>query len=231
MKTLGVIGGVGPESTQQYYREIIRLYRDRAGDGSYPQFVINSIDLKAEIELVIANDRAGLTRFMVAEIEKLAGAGAQFGIVASNTPHLVFDEMKAASSIPLISIVETACAEAKARNLRRPALFGTSFTMEGDFYARVFAREKIELIIPAPDDRAFIHDKYMNELVPGIFLPETKAGLLAIVDRMKQTRQIDSVILGGTELPLILREPEPNGIPFLDTMKIHVAAAVEEMFR
>jgi aspartate racemase len=83
--------------------------------------------------------------------------------------------------------------------------------------------------VPSPDDQNYIHDKYFNELIPGKFLPETRAGLLAIVDRMKAKRDIDGVILAGTELPLILRDPDHNGIRFLDTTKIHVEAAVAEM--
>ena len=103
------------------------------------------------------------------------------------------------------------------------------YTMRADFYPKVFKREGIELHVPDTRDQDYIHDKYMNELVPGKFLPETRAGLLAIVDRMKATTDIDGVILAGTELPLILRDPDHNGIPFLDTTKIHCEAAVDQM--
>jgi len=101
--------------------------------------------------------------------------------------------------------------------------------MRATFYPKVFAREGIDLVVPNADDQDYIHDKYMNELVPGKFLADTRAGLLAIVDRMKTTDDIGGVILAGTELPLILRDPIYNGIPFLDTTKIHVEAAVDQM--
>ena len=101
--------------------------------------------------------------------------------------------------------------------------------MQATFYPKVFARDGIELLVPDLHDQDYIHDKYMNELVPGKFLADTRAGLLAIVDRMKATSDIDGVILAGTELPLILRDPIHNGIPFLDTTKIHVEAAVAQM--
>jgi aspartate racemase len=101
--------------------------------------------------------------------------------------------------------------------------------MQADFYPKVFAREGVELVVPEMHDQDYIHEKYMNELVPGKFLPETRAGLLAIVDKMKTTNGIDGVVLAGTELPLILRGPEYNGIPFLDTTQIHVEAAVAQM--
>jgi aspartate racemase len=229
MKTLGMIGGIGPESTVEYYRTIIALYREQAGDGSYPQFIINSIDLKREIELVSAGDAKATTDYLLDEVAKLAGAGADLGIIASNTPHIVFDEIAARSPIPLISIVEVAVKVAKDRGWKRSALFGTRFTMNGRFYPDVFAREGITLVVPNPDDAAYIHDKYMNELVNGNFLPEIRARILEIVDRMRQSSGIDSVILAGTELPLLLRDPEYNGIRFLDTMRVHAEAAVRRM--
>jgi aspartate racemase len=138
MKTLGIIGGVGPESTIEYYRTIIALYRARKPDGSYPQFIINSIDLKKEMEFVVRNDVAGLAFSIAVEIEKLACAGAEIALIASNTPHLAFEEIAAQSAIPLISIVETACAAAAASKLKKLALFGTRFTMQGVFYPKIF---------------------------------------------------------------------------------------------
>jgi aspartate racemase len=246
MKTLGMIGGVGPESTIDYYKNIIALYRERQRDGSYPQFVINSIDLKKGIDFMNANNLAGMANYLLEEIMKLPRAGADFGIIAANTPHIVFDDIAPKSPIPLISIVEATCAAAKVRGLKKLALFGTKFTMQSDFYQKVFKREGIDLIVPESKDQDYIHEKYFSELVPGNFLPETRAGLLAIVDRMKAkidppspnaspartygAAGLDGVILAGTELPLILRGESHNGIALLDTGKIHCQAAVDAMF-
>ena len=230
MKTLGIIGGLGPESTIDYYGKIIALYRERTGDGSYPQFIINSINMKKGLDFMEANNLAGMAEYLLEEIGKLARAGATFGLISANTPHIVFDEVASKSPIPLISIVEATCTAAKALKLRRLALFGTRFTMQGTFYPKVFSHEGIELVMPDAKEQAYLHDKYLNELVPGKFLSETRAGLLAIVDRMKAKSNIDGVILAGTELPLILRESSHKGVPFLDTTKIHCQAAVEEMF-
>ena len=229
MKLLGIIGGVGPESTVEYYKNIIALYRERRRDGSYPHFIINSIDLKTGLDFMAVNNLAGMADYLVDGIGKLARAGADFGLIAANTPHIVFDDVAPKSPIPLISIVEATCAAAKTRKMKRLSLFGTRYTMQGTFYQKVFSREGIELVVPEAQDQDYIHDKYLNELVPGKFLPETRAGLLAIVDRLKARIDIDGVILAGTELPLILRDESHNGIPFLDTMKIHAEAAVAEM--
>jgi aspartate racemase len=229
MKTLGIIGGLGPESTIDYYGRIIALYRERTGDGSYPQFIINSINMKKGLDFMEANNLAGMADYLLEELGKLARAGATFGLISANTPHIVFDEVALKSPISLISIVEATCAAAQARKLKRLALFGTRYTMQATFYPKVFSREGIELFVPGPEDQTYIHDKYLNELVSGRFLPETRAGLLAIVDRMKEKHDIDGVILAGTELPLILRDREHTGIPFLDTTQIHCEAAVTEM--
>jgi aspartate racemase len=235
MKTLGVIGGIGPESTIEYYRHLIAGYRAHVPDGSYPAIVINSINMRTLLDMVEADDRIGMVVFLVGEIHKLARAGAQFGLLAANTPHIVFDELHRQSPIPLVSIVEATCEAAKALGLTRLGLFGTRFTMQGDFYPRIFSREKLALVVPREQEQTYIHDKYMNELVKGIILPQTREGLLSIVERMKEQDHIEGLILGGTELPLILgdvngRDVTERGIPFLDTTKIHAQAALARMW-
>jgi aspartate racemase len=231
MKTLGMIGGVGPESTIDYYKNIIAMYRERRPDGHYPQFVINSIDLQKGIDFLDANNLAGMSEFLLAEIQQLPRAGADFGIIAANTPHIVFDDIAPKLPIPFISIVEASCDYAKARGLKRLALFGTRYTMQADFYQKVLRREGIELVVPEAKDQEYIHEKYFAELVPGIFLPETRANFLAIVDRMKAKIEIEGALLAGTELALILRQESHNGIALLDTGKIHCQAAVDEMLK
>jgi aspartate racemase len=226
MKTVGIVGGIGPESTIEYYRLIIASYREQKQDGSYPSIVINSIDLKKMLDLVAANELAQLTGYLVGEVHRLARAGADLGLLASNTPHIVFDELRRRSPIPLVSIVEAACEAAKALGLKRVGLFGTRFTMQGRFYSDVFSRQGIALVVPDLDEQAYIHDRYMSELVNGIILPETRERLLAIVDRLKEQQGIQGLVLGGTELPLILGDVRDRGIPFLDTTRIHVQRVV-----
>ena len=226
MKTVGIIGGIGPESTVDYYRLIVAGYREQKRDGSYPSILINSIDLKKVLELIGANEFGRITEYLVGEVEKLARAGADVGLLASNTPHVVFDDIRRQSSIPRLSIVEAACGAAKALGLKKVGLFGTRFTMQGRFYPDVFSQAGITLAVPKLDEQAYIHDKYMREFVNGIIVPETRARLLAIVDRLQEREGIHGLILGGTELPLILRDVPDRGIPFLDTTKIHVEQIV-----
>ncbi len=229
MKTIGIIGGLGPDSTIEYYRSLIAMYRERKQDGSYPSIIINSIDLQKMLSLIEANELADVTEYLVDEVRKLARAGADFGLLAAGTPHIVFDDISRQSPIPLISIVEATCAKAKTLKLKRVGLFGTRFAMQGHFYQDVFSREQIELAVPGKDEQDYIHDKYFGELVRGIILPETRERLLTIVNRMKARDEIEGLILGGTELSLILRDGAATGIPFLDTTQIHVEAIVVEL--
>jgi len=229
MKTLGIIGGIGPESTIEYYRQLIASYRQRKQDGSYPLIIINSIDMKKMLDLIVANELVRLTKYLVGEVQNLAKAGADLGLLASNTPHIVFDELSGQSPIPLLSIVEAACQATKKLGLKRVGLFGTRFTMQARFYPDTFSKEGITIVVPGVEEQAYIHDKYMSELVNGIILSETRERLLAIADRLKTQEGIEGLILGGTELPLILQEESYSGIPFLDTTRIHVDCAVAQM--
>ncbi len=229
MKTAGIIGGIGPESTLVYYRSIVAAYRETRGDGSYPSVLINSIDLKKMLDLIGADRLADLTAYLGAEIHKLARAGADFGLLAANTPHVVFEPLRRDSPIPLISIVEVTWRAAQAQGLRRLGLFGTRFTMQGRFYPEVFLKSGIALVAPGPGEQAYIHEIYMSELVNGIFRPETRSRLLAIADRLRAQEKIDGLILGGTELPLILRQADAPGIPLLDTTNLHIEQVVRQL--
>ena len=229
MKLIGMIGGTGPESTIDYYRLFIATYQERKPDGSYPLLLINSIDLTKLLKLVSANDLAALTTYLLQEIHRLAQAGATMGLLASNTPHIVFDDLQQVSPIPLISIVETTCQAAISQHLKRVGLFGTRFTMQGGFYQKVFAREGIDLVVPEMADQEYIHTRYLTELVKGVFRAETRECFVAIARRLREQRGIEGLILGGTELPLLLRDASGVDMPLLDTARLHVERAVSEL--
>lgn len=229
MKTAGIIGGLGPESTIDYYRLIIAAYRERKQEDSYPSLIINSVSLSKVRDLITEHRLPEVTQYLSAEVNRLAAAGADFGALSANTPHIVFDDLRRQSTLPLISIVEATCAAAEARGMKRVGLLGTRFTMQGRFYSDVFDRAGITLIAPSAEEQDYIHDKYLSELVNGIFLPETRERLLAIVELMSTRDGIEGLILGGTELPLILRAEKHGEVPFLDTTKIHVEEIVSRL--
>ena len=229
MKTLGIVGGIGPESTIEYYRFILEGYRKRLGDRSAPHIVIDSIDVNRAIAMLDVDDLAGVAGYLAASVQRLVRAGAEVGLMAANTAHIVFDAVQARSPIPLISIVQAACDHAKESGLRRLALLGTGFTMRARFYPDVFARAGLELVTPAETERSLIHEKYIDELLKNHFLPETRESILSIVNRLRAEERVEAVVLAGTELPLLLRGAEPPGLPFLDTTLIHVERAVAEL--
>jgi aspartate racemase len=225
--SLGLVGGLGPESTIDYYRRILKAWA-RIDPSTAPSIVIDSLDVQRGLRL-IENDWEGLTAYLLASIQRLAGAGADFAAITANTPHLVFDELAARSPIPLISIVEVCAANARRRELRRLALLGTRFTMEAAFYPEVCARHGITVVTPGDADRPWVHQRYIGELLKGNFRDETRAEFVSLITRMRDQEGVDGVILGGTELPLLLAEPVIAGLPLLDTTALHVAALVERL--
>ena len=159
MKKVGIVGGLGPESTIDYYRSLVARYRECVHDGSYPCIIVNSIDLKRMLDGVAEGDLAGVADYLVEAVELLARAGADFGLLAANTPHVVFDEVSRRATIPLISIVEAACAAAKATDRKRLGLFGHRCTMQGRFYPDVFSRAGID---GTPGPRFSVGEEYMR---------------------------------------------------------------------
>jgi aspartate racemase len=225
MKRLGIIGGIGPESTIVYYRAIVAAGGERLGGA--PPILLNSIDVQKVLRLAEDDPVPGLRDYLLSEITVLARAGVSVGLIAANTPHIVFDDVRQQSPIELVSIVEAARDAARERGLTRLALFGTKFTMQGRFYPDVFLPSGIELVSPAADEQAFIHDKYVSELLRNTFLPTTRDHLQRIIQAMKDRDGIDGVLLAGTELPLLLTGDDACGVPLLDTTQIHVTAAVK----
>ncbi|HJY76396.1 MAG TPA: amino acid racemase [Burkholderiales bacterium] len=227
MKTLGIIGGIAPASTIEYYRLLVAGWRERM--PGYPPVLIDSIDLDRVLGMVASQAFGALTDYLSDEIQRLSRAGAHLALLASNTPHVVFDSLRERSPIPLVSIVEATCSAVRALGLKRPGLIGTRFTMQGSFYPEVFSKHGISLLKPSESDQAFIHDKYIGELAKGVFLTETRERILGIAGRMRKELRMDGLILGGTELPLLLRTDSLDGMPLLDTAKIHVDDALARM--
>lgn len=225
--TLGIIGGIAPPSTVDYYRALVDGYREQRPEA-YPPILINSIDLTRLLSLIGDGRMAELVDWLIEEIDRLARAGAGCALLASNTPHVVFEELRARSPLPLLSIVEAAADAAAELGLKDVGILGTRFTMRGTFYPDVFARRGIAVRVPEDDDVAYVHEKYVTELIPARYLPETRAGVLRVVERLAAAGT-DGVLLAGTELPLLLARPAHAGVPLLDTSRIHVRRALVEL--
>ena len=229
MKKPGIIGGIGPESTIAYYRLVIDRFQKKLNTKDYPEMIIHSVNMTEMLDLVFKNRLDELTRFLKERINVLEDAGADFAALASNTPHIVFDRLDASSKMPLVSIVSETCKEIKYKNMQKVALFGTKSTMTAGFYSKEAAIQGIEIIIPKEEDRDFIHEKYMKELIYNNIVPETKTKLVEIVAKLEKEEKIQGLILGGTELPLIIKQSDFSSLEVFDTTSIHVEALVERM--
>jgi aspartate racemase len=228
MRTLGLIGGVGPESTVDYYRQLVSGFREKAG-GTYPPVIINSVDLKRLLDWMAENRLDLVADYLAQEIQRLERAGADFAALASNTPHIVFEELQRRTELPLLSIVDATARRVQQLGMTRVGLFGTRYTMQARFYPDTFARQGLTLVLPDTNEQAFIHEKYLGELLNDQFLPETRAAMLEIAGRLQKEQSIEGLILGGTELPLLLRDEQYSGLRTLDTTRIHVAELIDQM--
>lgn len=227
MKTIGIIGGLGPEATVDYYKEIINCFKTESGEMNYPEIIIYSVNMADFLVPMNAKDWDAAADYLVDKITALKHAGAEFAAISANTPHLIFEKVKNKSPLYLISIVEATREEATKRGLKNPGLIGTHFTMNASFYPDTFSQYGMKVIMPEEADKKLINQRLFSEIELGIFKDETRQELIDITRKMVEEKHIDSLILGCTEFPLILPEPEYVGIPMLNTTKIHVDAIVK----
>lgn len=224
---VGLIGGLGPESTIDYYRRIIQVWQESA-PGSAPSILIDSLDVDHGIQLV-THDRPALVEYLLASAERLQRAGATFLAMAANTPHVVFDELARRATLPMLSIVEACAAEAVRRGFRRLGLLGTRFTMEAPLYPEVFARYGLAVVAPDERERTWLHERYIGELLRGDFHDTTREGVRELIRALRDRASVEAIIFGGTELPLLLRAETVEGLPTLDTAEVHVRAIVARL--
>ncbi len=226
-KVIGIIGGIAPPSTIEYYQRIITGFQEKNNTRNYPSILINSIDMTKMLDLVAKQDQNALVEYLSDEIRKLKNGSADFAAIASNTPHIVFEQLRNKSILPLISIVESALANAKKSGCKKLGLFGTKSTMQGGFYQTEFFKEGIEVVTPSLESQNYIHDKYINEFVKGIYIKETKNAFIEIVQNLRKQNSIEGLILGGTELPFILKEGDFINFKLFNTTEIHVNSILE----
>jgi len=229
VKRIGIFGGTSPESTVEYYRRLTREYVRRFGDHGYPEILIYSVTFQRYIDWMAAGDWRSLAQGAIDGFRALAAGGAEVGLMATNTFHIAFDEIAAGSPIPLLSILDVVADRLQTLDCRRPALLGTKTTMSGSFYPKRLSQDGIEVVAPSPDEQETVNRAIFTELDRGDFNPETKAALVGIGARLV-AGGADAVILGCTELPLLLGSDDFS-VPVLDTTALHADAALEEALR
>ena len=228
MKKLGLVGGMGPESTIPYYHDIVYGVQERIGKDYFPNLTIESINVFEVLHLCREQKYDELTDYLFQAVNNLARSGADFAVLSANTPHIVFDRLQELSPIPLISIIESACKEAEKRNLKKIGLLGTIFTMTEDFFKQPFLRKGINIVVPSDAEMEYVDQKISSELEHGIVKKETLECFKKIISRMQTEENIEAVILGCTELPLLLND-KVSPVPCLDTMQIHIQDIINEI--
>ena len=230
MKKLGLIGGTGPESTIAYYKGIEYGVQQRSGRSFFPNLTIEILSVFDVLGFCEREDYTGLTEYLLKGIQNLAAAGAEYAALTGITPHIVFDELAAASPIPLISMVDTARDHAAECGYKKVCLLGTLPTMDGKFFQHSFAKCGIEVVTPNAEEKRYIETKIETELEFGKVLPETQQTFRKIVEHIIQEEKVQAVVLGCTELPLVFRDIELP-VPYIDVMQLHINTLADLIMR
>lgn len=223
---IGILGGMSHESTLKYYDLILEKYYGKKQDYNYPEIVIFSLNFQRVIEFEHCDNKKGYVDYLMEGIKVLEQAGASFIVMAANSPHAVYDDLVQLAKVPILSIVKATAENAHQENLKKLLLLGIKFTMQSTFYQEFFAKEGIEVITPSVEEQDKLNRIIFEELVIGLFKDESKSEILRIIDNYRT----DGVILGCTELPLIISQ-EDTRVKLLNTLNLHVDAVLDHYFK
>ncbi len=224
MKKIGLVGGMTPESTTAYYEMLINLGRKSWDDPLHnPVVLIYSIDLAEIVAHQDVGDQDKVVEILVNALENLRGAGAEVGALTANTPHIFFDSIQSRTALPLVNIVDTSFQRARDLHVKRALLLGTKATMEGSMYHEAFDAGGIEIVIPDENERRFINRTIYEDLAVGSVTPELRENYREICRRHIADFDVEAIILGCTEIPLVLTA-EDLPLPLIDTALCHAEA-------
>ena len=225
-KRIGILGGMSPESTVEYYRHITHRYTERFGDHGYPEIVIYSVSFQPYIDWPEAGRWDRVAQGLGEAARHLEAAGVDLILIATNTMHIVFDQVQAQVDVPMVSLLDAVADAIEAQGLETVGLLGTTFTMEKPFYREALAERGIDVLVPEPAGRETVNRIIYDELVAGKITEASRAAFVAVVDRLA-VRGAEGVILGCTEIPLLISEADVD-LPLFDTTAIHAEAALNE---
>ena len=228
-KIPGIIGGVGPASTLDYYTGIVNGYREKCKDDSYPNIIIKSVDMTKMISFLEKKDYDGLVLFLNEHIQNLKNAGANFAAIASNTPHIVFEQLKTISPLPLVSIIEETCLFALKNDYKNVLILGTKFIMQSSLYSAAFKKHKIKSVCPNDKEIEIVHSIIFPKLEEGIVVKEDKEKMILLANKICYEQNVDAVVLGCTEIPLMIKPGDLN-CPIINTTHVHINAILKKMF-
>ena len=227
MKKIGLVGGTGPESTLMYYKELNSRI-DKIKDGkAMPDIVIESVDFRKAWDYVCSERYDLLTDYLAEKVTCLQNSGAEVISLTAVTMHLVIDDIIAKTNADLISIPKAVCKEALSAEYKKIGLLGTIFTMEKDYMKKDFLEAGIEVCVPDKEDRDLVAKRIYEELEAGIVKESTLKELQGIIAKMRDEKGIEAVVLGCTELPLILNSGNCP-VPCLDSVEIHINELIKQ---
>lgn len=227
MKKIGLVGGTGPESTLMYYKEL-NSRTDKITNGTQmPDIVIESVDFRKAWNFVSSERYDLLKDYLEEKIKCLKNSGAEVISLTAVTMHMVYEELVKETGVSLISIPKSVCKEAKAKGYKKILLLGTIFTMEQDYMKKDFREAGIEVFVPDEDDRDLVAKRIFEELELGIVKESTLKEFQSIIDKMRDQCGVEAVVLGCTELPLLLNSNNCS-IPCLDSVEIHINDLINE---
>jgi aspartate racemase len=227
-KRIGILGGMSPESTVAYYEYITRTYTERHGDYGYPEVLIYSVSFQTYVDWPNEGRWDLVAQGLAEAAQRLVAAGADLLLIATNTMHIVFDQVQASVDVPMISLLDAVAQAILDRGIHTVGLLGTRFTMEQPFYRQALSEYGIEVLVPEPEDRAYVNRVIYDELVAGQVRAESRAGFLEVIGRLV-ARGVQGVILGCTEIPLLVRQTDVDqyNVQLFDTTTIHAETALK----
>ncbi len=223
-RTIGILGGMSPESTVAYYEYITRTYTRRFGDYGYPEIVIYSVSFQPYVDWPEQGQWDRVAAGLSEAAQALEAAGADFILIATNTMHLVFDQVAASVSVPMLSLLDAVGEAVDAQGMDTVGLLGTTFAMEQGFYQSALATRGITVLVPDDEDRRRVNRIIYDELVAGEIRDSSRETYASILRRLGD-RGAQGAILGCTEIPLLIGEKDVD-MPLFDTTTIHAEAAL-----
>jgi len=225
VRTIGLLGGMSWESTALYYRLLNETVRERLGGLHSARCVLVSVDFAAIERLQVAGDWERAGELLAADAKVLEAAGAELVVLCTNTMHRVAGALTAVLGVPLLHIGDVTATAVHDAGVRRVGLLGTAFTMEQPFLSDRLAGRGLHVLVPDPVDRAEVHRIIYDELCVGVFREESREAVLAVIERLVAEGGADGVVLGCTELELLLGDDDA-GVPLFPTTRLHAEAAV-----
>jgi len=224
-KKIGILGGLTPESTVTYYQHIVRSYQKKFGDHSYPEIIIYSVSFQEYEEWMNDDNWDKIEEGLLDSINRLSSADAGFAVIATNTMHILFEDLEEKSPIPLISIIDATAEAIKEEGIEKVGLLGTRFTMERPFYKEGLQLKGVETIVPEEEERRYVDRVVFEELSKGELNEESRKRYLEIIDSLVE-KGAEGIVLGCTEIPLLVK-PQHTEVKLFDTAVIHAEKALE----